>query len=516
MHCQLEGGSARQSLFVFIHGVCRTAPIAMSERLLAGASACSRLAPMKPQAALAAASPAQAQWVEGELVRNLMRTQRDTQSIGLLLIPLVVAVLWGDASSRWLLAWAAFALAMAGCRFWLLRRYERQVKGRGSAEHLAFFRRHRLVWPLSALVWGLTTALHFGRATLPDQFICWLLLAGTAMFSINALSSRLATMHAYLNTLGLTAVAVMAWRMGVDLRLQGPTYHWWLLAMLLIFWQVLRHAGGRLHETHRSNFSLQYRNNQLIESLTRQTQAALDAVEIKNRFLASAAHDIRQPVHALGLYADWLGSEPELVHELAPKIVESTKAVNQLFDSLFDLSRLDAGKIRLNVEPVNLAKLLHDLELQYRPVCEAKGLQFRLHVTPGTVVSDPILLRRIVGNLISNAVRYTRAGGVLLASRATRQGLSVEIWDTGVGIAPEHQREIFREFFKVPTHGGTEEGFGLGLYIVARLTNILGHPLTMGSRLGRGTVFRLLLQPTDARAAAERAVAAVAQMASRP
>ena len=208
----------------------------------------------------------------------------------------------------------------------------------------------------------------------------------------------------------------MAWRIGVELRLHGPAYHCWMALLLVVFWQVLRQAGLRLHVTHRKNFELQYRNNQLIESLTRQTQAALDAVEIKNRFLASAAHDIRQPVHALGLYADWLGSEPELVHDIAPKIVESTKAVNALFDSLFDLVRLDSGKIKLNIEPVRLDKLLHDLELQYRPLAQAKGLKFRVHVAPGTVMSDPILLQRIVGNLISNAVKYTRArrraGGV--------------------------------------------------------------------------------------------------------
>src|SRR5205085_2562543 len=118
----------------------------------------------------------------------------------------------------------------------------------------------------------------------------------------------------------------------------------------------------------------------------RQTQAALDAVEIKNRFLASAAHDIRQPVHALGLYADWLGAEPELVHEIAPKIVESTKAVNALFDSLFDLVRLDTGKIKLNIGPVELDKVLHDLELQYRPLAQAKGLVFKTHSKPGSVV----------------------------------------------------------------------------------------------------------------------------------
>jgi signal transduction histidine kinase len=467
---------------------------------------------MNSETPLVDASPAEARWVEGELVRNLMRTHRNIQWVGLALIPVIAAVLWNDGQRASLLAWVASALALAATRFWILRRYELEVRGSGTDQHLAFFRRHRLLWPASALVWGLATALHFDRATLADQFICWLILAGVAMFSINALSAQLPTMRAYLNTLAATALTVIAWRIVVDLQWQGPAYHWWLVVLLVMFWQVLRHAGAGLHETHRTNYALQYRNNQLIESLTRQTQAALDAVEIKNRFLASAAHDIRQPVHALGLYADWLGSEPYLVHELAPKIVESTKAVNQLFDSLFDLARLDSGKIRLNIETVNLAKLLSDLELQYRPLCESKGLEFRMHVAPGTAVSDPILLRRVVGNLISNAVKYTRSGGILVASRATRAGLRIEIWDTGVGIAPEHQREIFREFYKVPSHAGTEEGFGLGLYIVGRLTQILGHPLALRSRPGRGSVFRLMLQPTDPRAAAERAVASVATM----
>jgi signal transduction histidine kinase len=459
---------------------------------------------------------AEAHWVQGELVRNLMRTQRNTQWLGLLLVPIVVGVLWSDVTPVLLASWAALGLAVAAVRLLIIRRYEREVLHQGTEQHMAFFRRHRLVWPTSALVWGLTTVLYFDRSSLADQYICWLIMAGLAMFSINNLSSELATMRSYLTVLAVTALAVMAWRMAIELHFQGPSYHWWLVMLLVIFWQVLRRAGERLHDTHRKNFELQYRNNQLIESLTRQTQAALDAVEIKNRFLASAAHDIRQPVHALGLYADWLGSEPELVHELAPKIVESTKAVNQLFDSLFDLARLDSGKIKLNIDTVDLPKLLSDLELQYRPLCEAKGLRFRMHVQPGTAVSDPILLQRIVGNLISNAVKYTQKGGILVASRATPEGLRIEIWDTGVGIAPVHQREIFREFYKVPTHAGTEDGFGLGLYIVARLTHILGHPLTLASRVGRGTRFRLVLQPTDARAAAERAVASVAQLVNRP
>jgi signal transduction histidine kinase len=468
---------------------------------------------MKTETLPAPAASAEAHWVEGELVRSLMRTQRDIQWVGFVLVAIFVGVLWDDIPARWLLLWVGFVLALAGGRWWTVRRYERDVLHDPPEAHVAFFRRHQALWPLSGLAWGLTTLLYFDRSSLADQFICWLALAGLAMFSVNILSTHLATVRAYLDTLAATALAVMAWRMGIELHLQGPGYHWWLVGLLMLFWLVLRHAGQRLHETHRRNFELQFRNAQLIESLTRQTQAALEAVEIKNRFLASAAHDIRQPVHALGLYADWLGTEPELVHELAPKIVESTKAVNQLFDSLFDLARLDSGKVRLNIDRVNVAKLLRDLELQYRPLCEAKGLQFRLHVRPGSTVSDPILLQRIVGNLISNAVKYTHEGGILVASRPTRSGLRVEIWDTGVGIAPVHQREIFREFYKVPSHAGTSDGFGLGLYIVGRLTHILGHSLALHSRVGRGSMFRLTLQPTDARTAAERAAGSGANLA---
>jgi signal transduction histidine kinase len=471
---------------------------------------------MKPDITPAIATPAEARWVEAELVRSLMRTARNTQLVGLLLIPIFVAVLWTDATLGVLALWAVAATIIASARFWVIRKYVREVMAAGTAEHLAFFARYKILWPISALTWGLSTLLYFDRSSLADQFICWLILAGVQMFSINALSSHLQTLRYYLDTLTLTVLAVMLWRIGVELQFRGPFYHYWIMVLVVIFWQVLRQAGLRLHVTHRKNYELQYRNNQLIESLTRQTQAALDAVEIKNRFLASAAHDIRQPVHALGLYADWLGSEPELVHEIAPKIVESTKAVNALFDSLFDLVRLDSGKIKLNIEPVDLVQLLHDLELQYRPLAQAKGLQFRVHAAPGTVISDPILLRRIVGNLVSNAVKYTQRGGVLMASRSTPAGPRIEVWDTGVGIAPVHQREIFREFFKVPGHAGTEDGFGLGLYIVARLAAILGHPLALSSRPGRGTVFRVMLKPTDAQEAADRAAAAVAQLVNMP
>ena len=460
---------------------------------------------MKPDTAAYTVAHAEARWVQGELVRDLMRTQRNMQPLGLLCVPFLLLLVWHDIPQPWLASWTALTTLAALLRFGVMRIYRRDVVDAGADANIAFLRRWWPVWPASSVAWGAGVLLFFDRVPLQDQFLCWIALAGLGMFTIATLSSHLRTMRHSLDGLALSALAAMAWHMVVELRLDGPVQHWWMVVMLVVFWQVLRIAGLRQHLTLRKNYELQYRNNQLIASLTRQTQAALDAVDIKNRFLASAAHDIRQPVHALGLYADWLGSEPEMVHEIAPKIVNATKAINALFDSLFDVARLDSGKIRLSIEPVWLDKLLHDLELQYRPLADAKGLAFRVHSVRGSVITtDPILLQRVVGNLIANAVKYTQRGGVLVAARRTARGPRIEIWDTGEGIAPAYQREIFREFYKVPGHAGTEDGFGLGLYIVSRLCHILGLSLQLASRPGRGTVFRLLLRSTDSSQAMQR------------
>lgn len=471
---------------------------------------------MKMETPPATGTAAEARWVQGELVRNLMRIQRNTQWASLFLVLLYVGMLWSHVPRPHLVAWAAAATLTAVAGFLVTGRYNRRVLGRGAGEHLAFFREVRWLWPLTGLMSGLTTLLFFDRAPLAEQFVCWLVLASSAMFSINALSPHLATMRAYLDALVAATLLAMAWRIALENGFRVPSYSWWMLALIAMYWAVLRQIGRRMHLALRRNFELQFRNNQLIDSLTRQTQAALEAVEIKNRFLASAAHDIRQPVHALSLYADWLRSEPELVDELAPKIVESTKAVNQLFDSLFDLARLDAGKVKLKVGTVDVAQLARELEVQFRPLAQSKGLEFRVRIVPARTASDPILLRRIVGNLVSNAVKYTKRGGVLLAVRAHGPVPCIEVWDTGIGIPPLYQQEIFREFYKVPVHAGTEEGFGLGLYIVGRLNRILGHTLTLASRPGRGSVFRLALHPCNAEDAAQRAATTLGQLASRP
>lgn len=435
-------------------------------------------------------------WVRGELIRSLMRTARGAHFLSAALMPPVVVLCWDYVPHWQLFAWLAIGIGATLCRVWGQHVYGTRYAGKDSTAQQEFVHRYRHLWSASAFAWALSLLLFFERVPLVNQFMCWLIVAGSATFPLNGLAMHPPLLKRYVNTLFITMVVAVVYRI-VELGFDRPHFNYGFLLLPLFHWYLLLRAGRRIHETARNSFELLFHNHILINSLTQQRQAAVSAVAMKNRFLASAAHDMRQPVLALSLYADWLRNEPELVDEIAPKIVRATHAVNALFDSLFDLARIDSGQVRLHIERVDVAHLMHDLELQYRPVAEAKGLSFRVHVTPGKVLTDPIRVRRMIGNLLANAIKYTQQGGVLLASRQTRDGLRIEVWDTGIGIAREHLRDVFLEFYKVADHAGTSDGFGLGLAIVARLSHALGHPVSVRSRLGRGSVFRVALHDAD-------------------
>lgn len=455
--------------------------------------AADRLARMQTETSFPVPPFSEPEWVEGELVRNLMRNAPAIQIAAIVVVPMMAVVLWGHVPLAALGAWTAAALLISSFQLGLTCWHASHLEHADTSTQLRFMARYGFNWPLSGFVWGMVGFLHFDRTPLATQFLCWLIIAVGGSFAVASLSFCLKPMRGYANALALTSLGVILWRVAVELHFHATSFHYGMLLLALIYWILLRQAGQTFHETHRSLVELQYRNDRLIESLTRQNQVARDAVAEKDLFLAVAAHDTRQPVHALGLYADWLCREPELVAEIAPKILESTKAVNAMFDLLFDLARLEAGQTRMHIDKVDIARLLADMELQYRPQAQTKGLQLRVRGRSGQVLSDRIYLRRILGNLLSNALKYTSSGGVLLAARPAAGGFRIEVWDTGMGIASEYHGDIFKEFFKVPNHPGTEDGFGLGLAVVSRLAQRLGHELSVKSRPGRGTVFALTL-----------------------
>lgn len=435
-------------------------------------------------------------WVRGELIRNLMANTRGAHWMSGAFMPAVVVLGWGFIPPWQLLVWLSLGVMVTLGRAWAEHVYNTRYASRSGVRQERFVQKYGWFWSAAGFVWGLSILLFFERTPLSSQFLCWLIVAGITTFSVTGLSLYPPLLRAFLNTVFLTVLVAILLRI-VELGFHGPNIHWGFLLMAVVYWRLLLRAGVRMHEAHRNNLELLYHNHVLINSLTQQRHAAVSAVAMKNRFLASAAHDMRQPVLALSLYADWLRNEPELVEEISPKIVRATRAVNTLFDSLFDLARFDTGQVTMKVEPIELENLLHDLELQYQPLAEAKGLDFRVRRLPGKVNSDPVRLRRMIGNLVANAIKYTEWGGVLLAARNTHRGIEIQVWDTGIGIAREHRRDVFQEFYKVTDQGGTSDGFGLGLAIVARLSQALGHRVSMRSVKGRGSVFKVLLKDAD-------------------
>ncbi|MBW8848264.1 MAG: response regulator [Burkholderiales bacterium] len=214
----------------------------------------------------------------------------------------------------------------------------------------------------------------------------------------------------------------------------------------------------------------------------------------KTRFLAAASHDLRQPMHSisllLGVLQSRLGSPEHLA--LADKIQSSVATMENLFGNLLDISKLDAGAVQAHVEDVDLGWLLHRLEQTWAPQAAEKRLRLSVRACRFVVKGDAVLLERIAGNLVANAIRYTRRGGVLVGCRRRGNCVELQVWDSGPGIEPRYQEAIFEEFFRIEAPGtGQEKGLGLGLSIVQRCAHILGYRLTVSSRVGRGSVFRL-------------------------
>ena len=222
----------------------------------------------------------------------------------------------------------------------------------------------------------------------------------------------------------------------------------------------------------------------------------------KTRFLALASHDILQPLNAARLYAasliDQWPNEPTL-----HKLDQSLRTTEDLMSTLLEIARLDGNEQPVDPEPVNLDTLFESIANEFAPVAEEKGLALRIHPSSLSVLSVPNSLRRIVQNLVSNAIKYTRQGGVLLGARRRGERVLIQVWDTGLGIADRDLQRIFHDFTRLDQHSQEAQGVGLGLGVVTRLSQLLQHPISVRSRPGFGSCFEVSVP----RAATARVVA---------
>ncbi|MFG3594860.1 MASE1 domain-containing protein [Bradyrhizobium sp. RDI18] len=246
--------------------------------------------------------------------------------------------------------------------------------------------------------------------------------------------------------------------------------------------------------------SLRRAQIELERKVAERTQELELANAAKSRFLAMASHDLRQPLHALGLFVAQLrtplksGERTKTIEQ-----VDATrKEMDEMVNSLLDISRLDAGVLTPKITEFPIARLLQKIETTFDQATREKGLRLRIRRSDAWVRSDVMLLERILLNLVSNAVRFTLRGGIIVGCRRRGEMLRIEVWDSGCGIPEDQKQNIFGEFFQLPAPELSRYGgLGLGLAIVDRLRLLLNHQIDLASTVGRGSRFAILVPMAD-------------------
>jgi len=296
---------------------------------------------------------------------------------------------------------------------------------------------------------------------------------------------------------GLTTVLARSYRQAlrraIDLKLRGDG----LTAQLLVEKRVAEEARREADDARVDA------DNARVAAEDARVVAEV-ANRAKTQFFTAASHDLRQPLHAMGLFAEALRLKKHDVEvvQLVNSINESVDALEGLFSELLDITRIDSGGVEVHPEHVAMGDIFRKLRLHFEPVAFEKGLSLRLRGGQHVVHADPLLVERILRNLVSNAIRFTADGTVLVSCRRRGNTLLLQVWDSGLGISQEQQARVFEEFYQVPdvktsversTSPHERKGLGLGLALVKRLAELLHAPLKLSSQLGRGTVFSLEL-----------------------
>jgi signal transduction histidine kinase/ActR/RegA family two-component response regulator len=402
-------------------------------------------------------------------------------------LPLALVLgLWAYVDTVELLAWLVAALTMPACQLFLARRYRAHPPERQDAARWARY----VTWTslVEGIVWGAAGILFFVPNALPPQLILLGLIIGMPAGSIFPTSWWPASFYtvAY-SEVGLTALG---------LALRGKPGEIEMAVALGIYMVMLHQMMRQAHTVVMETLALRFENGDLVEQLRQEKLVAEQANIAKSKFLAAASHDLRQPLHALALFAQLLDErarDPD-TRFLVGKIQHCAVALDSLFHSLLDLSKMDAGIVSAKNVHFPVAPLVERLHAEYAPQAEAAGLRLLTHCGELTAKSDPIMVERILRNLIANAIRYTRGGEIVIDCTTVDAGIALEVRDTGIGIPEDQHEHVFQEFVQLgnPEHDRSN-GLGLGLSIVRRLAHLLGTQVELQSTPGVGSSFRFAL-----------------------
>ncbi|MCV9936439.1 ATP-binding protein [Boseaceae bacterium BT-24-1] len=403
-------------------------------------------------------------------------------------IPWPVAYVLREAvPGEQLLVWIGAIYALTGARLLLARGYAR--RGADAADPHVWARRFAVLSIFSSLLWGAIGWIGF----VPEQphliaFVCIVLtgMSGGAVPSLSAYPPAYA---------GL----LVAMQLPFALRClqQGEPIYSIYLTFAVCLVCVYLYYSLVTYRTLRETVSLRFENLALIESLERERDRATAADRAKTRFLAAASHDLRQPIHAAALFTASLAAfarrgdvKAAAARGIAEKLEAALASLGGLLHGLIDVSRLDAGLVPVGREPISLLRMLSGLREEFSPQAQQRGIDLRFVASNAWVKSDPVLLKRILDNFLSNALRYAPESRVLIGCRRHGATMEIQIVDTGPGIAADQHQAVFEEFAQLDNpQRDREQGLGLGLAIVRRLGGLLGHRIGLSSTPGKGSTF---------------------------
>jgi two-component system, sensor histidine kinase len=413
--------------------------------------------------------------------------------IGMLLM---AGIFWDLAEPARLLGWLA-----AGALLWLTRlAHYLRYRSRPDADENTL-RAWRMPWKalvlLQGTMWGVAVWLFWGLGT-PYHLVSLILIVYSyCLGSVQLLATQPRVFLAFLSLVLVPSIL----RIASD---AGQAWHLQLAAILTLLFCITvlmaRTYGSALGQA----ITLKSRTDELAAQLRIEKAEADDArraaeaaSRAKTQFFAAASHDLRQPLHAMGLFAEALrqrAHDPE-VASLVNSINESVDALEGLFSELLDITRIDTGGVEVRPEAVRVRDLFGRLRLHFEPTAFEKGLMLSFHGEQHVAQADPVLLERVLRNLVSNAIRYTDDGGVLVSCRPRQGQLLFQVWDSGIGISEANLPRIFEEFYQAqssrPLQAHHRKGLGLGLAIVKRLAGLMETTVSVRSRVAKGTVFAM-------------------------
>lgn len=397
--------------------------------------------------------------------------------------PLLVALMWNAVSHRVLLVWLAIILiacALTTIFYFYLKPFFKELS---TVPRELFYYQLPLAF---GLIWGAAGYFFYTPESMAHFSYLIIFLFAMASGGLIILSSLWLGYIFFCVPILLPSIFLFFAR--------GDTEHLILAISITVFLGVMILLSRFTYGFITRLIEMRYENYDLVKDIEKQKNEAIKANKDKSRFLSAASHDLRQPVHSLSLLASAIA--PEVISTTGKKILTQIETANDvmldLLNSLLDISKLDAEIIDTNIEVVDVRQLIKKVVGEFSLLAKVNGLELRSHTSQYYVKSDLILLENILRNLLQNAIRYTKEGVVLVSCRKRKDNILIQVWDTGQGIAVEHQELIFVEFQQLQNpERDQNKGLGLGLAICRRLATLIDGKLSVKSLMGNGSVFAL-------------------------